>query len=148
VVRGTNSILPTKNNSSNNPPLEFVARAKWLYYAAAGATAIAGILHLSLGPGMLGFNANTGVFFIVAGIAQLFWVIPMIRRWGRPWYLVGIGGTAVLMAMYFITRMPGNPITGRGAPVNAMGAATEVAEAAFIGLTVAILVVMERRRVA
>lgn len=98
-----------------------------------------------MGPGTLGFNANTGVFFIVAGIAQLFWVVPMIKKWGVPWYAVGIAGTAVLVAIYFITRMPENPITGRAGPINAMGAATEILQLAFIGLAMAILA-MERRR--
>jgi len=61
-----------------------------LHYAAAATTAIAGILHLVLAPNILGFNLNTGIFFIVAGIAQLFWVVPMVRTWGRPCYLIGI----------------------------------------------------------
>jgi hypothetical protein len=51
-----------------------------LYYAAAATTAIAGILHLVLAPNFLEFNLNTGIFFIVAGIAQLFWVVPMIKK--------------------------------------------------------------------
>jgi uncharacterized membrane protein YuzA (DUF378 family) len=51
-----------------------------LYYAAAATTAIAGILHLVLAPNILEFNLNTGIFFIVAGIAQLFWVVPMIKK--------------------------------------------------------------------
>lgn len=106
MVRSTFSTLPTNNNRSL---AAVAAKSRWLHYAAAGATAIGGILHLYLGPGTLGFNANTGMFFIVAGIAQLFWVVPMIKRWGRPWYAVGIAGTAVLVAIYFITRMPGNP---------------------------------------
>ncbi len=121
--------------------------ARYLYYAAAAATAISGMLHLSLAPGALGFNVNNGIFFLVAGVAQLFWIIPMIRRWGAPWYAAGIGGTAVLIAMYVITRMPGNPITGRGGPVNELGAATEVMQAAFIGLAAAALAI-ERRRAA
>jgi hypothetical protein len=135
--------LPTNNNTR---AATTTATSRWLYYAAAGATAIAGILHLYMGPGTLGFNANTGVFFIVSGIAQLFWVVPMIKRWGRPWYAIGIAGTAVLVAIYFVTRMPGNPITGRGGPLNAMGAVTEIAQFAFIGLAVAILVMESRRR--
>ena len=36
--------------------------------------------------------------------------------------------------------MPGNPITGRGDQVNSMGIAVELLEAAFIGLTAAIIV--------
>ncbi|HVX03158.1 MAG TPA: hypothetical protein VHA09_08395 [Nitrososphaera sp.] len=122
------------------------ANAKWLYCAAAATTAIAGILHLYMGPGSFRFSANTGTFFIVSGIAQLFWVVPMIRRWGKPWYAVGIAGTAVLIAIYFITRMPGNPITGRGGPVNTVGAVTEIMQFAFIGLAAAILFVVESRR--
>jgi hypothetical protein len=105
-----------------------------LYYAAAATTATAGILHLMLGPNSLGFNVNTGIFFIIAGIAQLFWVVPMVRRWGMPWYYVGIGGTIVLIALWAITRLPGNPVTGRGGPVNQMGIAVEVFQVAFIGL--------------
>lgn len=54
------------------------------------------------------------IFFIVSGIAQLFWVVPIIRRWGMPWYYVGIGGTIILIILFVITRMPGNPITRRG----------------------------------
>ena len=117
-----------------------------LYYAAAATTAIAGILHLIQASDVLGFSLNFFVFFLVAGIAQLFWVVPMIRRWGMPWYYVGIGGTIVLIILFAITRMPGNPITGRGGPVMAMALAIEVLQAAFIGLTVAIIIYERRRK--
>jgi hypothetical protein len=125
-----------------------VVQIKVLYYAAAATTAIAGILHLIQASNVLGFNLNFGVFFIVAGIAQLFWVVPMIRRWGLPWYYIGIGGTIVLIILFVITRMPGNPITGRGGPINPMAIAIEVLQAAFIGLTIAIIVYeMKRERI-
>jgi hypothetical protein len=123
-----------------------VVQMKALYYAAAATTAIAGILHLIQASNSLGFNLNTGIFFIVAGIAQLFWVVPMIRRWGMPWYYVGIGGTIVLIILYVIKRMPDNPITGRGGPISPMAIAIEVFEAAFIGLTVAIIVYESKRK--
>jgi hypothetical protein len=123
-----------------------IAKVRGLYYAAAATTAIAGILHLITASNVFGFNVNFGIFFIVAGIAQLFWVVPMIKRWGRPWYYVGIGGTIILIILFVITRMPDNPITGRGAPINPIGAAIEVLEAAFIGLTIAIVVYESKRR--
>jgi hypothetical protein len=116
------------------------------YYAAAATTAIAGILHLIQASNVLGFSLLIGIFFIVAGIAQLFWVVPIIRRWGLAWYYVGIGGTIVLIILFVITRMPGNPITGRGAPVSPMAIAIEVLEAAFIGLTAAIIIYESRRK--
>jgi hypothetical protein len=123
-----------------------VAKINVLYYASAATTAIAGILHLIQASNVLGFSLNFFVFFIVAGIAQLFWVVPMIRRWGMPWYYVGIGGTIVLIILFVVTRMPGNPITGRGGPIMPMALAIEVLEAAFIGLTAAIIIYESKRK--
>jgi hypothetical protein len=123
-----------------------VAKINILYYAAAATTAIAGILHLIQASDVLGFSLNFFVFFLVAGIAQLFWVVPMIRRWGMPWYYVGIGGTIVLIILFAITRMPGNPITGRGGPVMPMALAIEVLQAAFIGLSIVIIVYEMKRK--
>ena len=123
-----------------------VVQIKALYYPAAATTAIAGILHLIQASNSLGFNLNFGIFFIVSGIAQLFWVVPTIRRWGLPWYYVGIGGTIVLITLFAITRIPGNPITGRGGPISPMALAIEVFQAVFIGLSVAIIVYEMKRK--
>ena len=124
-----------------------VAKLALCYGGAAAATAIADMLHLMLGPSNLEFNVNQGILFIVGGIAQMFWNIPMIRRWGMPWYAIGIGGTAVFMALFFITRVPGNPITGRGGPVdNPVAITIEVMRAAFIGLAAAIMVHEGRKK--
>lgn len=117
-----------------------------LYYVAAATTAIAGILHLIQAPSVLEFSLNFFIFFSVVGIAQIFWVVPMIRKWGRPWYLIGIGGTIVLIILFVITRMPGNPITGRGGPVSPLGLAIEVFQAAFIGLSIAIIIYESKRK--
>ena len=106
-----------------------------LYYAAAATTAIAGILHLSLVPNIIGRNPNSGIFFIISGIAQIFWVIPMLKRWGRIWYFLGIGGTIILIIMWVMTRIPGNPITGRGGPISEMAVAIEVFQVAYIIIT-------------
>jgi hypothetical protein len=115
-----------------------------LYYAAAATTAIAGILHLILVPDVIGRNPNSGTFFIVSGIAQIFWVIPMLKRWGRTWYFIGIGGTIILIIMWAITRIPGNPITGRGGPISEMGIAVEIFQIAYIIIT-AVIILKERR---
>jgi hypothetical protein len=53
------------------------------YYAAAATTTIAGTLHLIFASNVIRFNINNGIFFIVAGIAQIFWAVPMVKRWGR-----------------------------------------------------------------
>ena len=116
-----------------------------LYYAGAAATtAIAGILHLSLVPDIIGRNLNSGVFFLISGIAQIFWVIPMLKRWGRTWYYIGIAGTIILIIMWAMTRVPGNPITGRGGPISKMAVAIEVFQVAYIIIT-AIIIAKESR---
>ena len=118
-----------------------------LYIAAAATTAIAGLLHLMLGPNNLNNNVNQGILFIVGGSAQVFWIIPMIRRWGIPWYAIGIAGTIVFMALWIITRMPDNPITGRAGPAgNPIAITIEVFQAAFIGLTAAIIIYEHRKK--
>ena len=121
-------------------------KIKWLYLCSAATTAIAGMLHLTLAPNMLNFNPGGAILFFVGGAAQLFWVIPMIRRWGRIWYGIGIVGTLVLIAIWIITRIPGNPVTGRGGMVNEMGIAVDAIQWAFVGLTAVILVVESRRK--
>jgi hypothetical protein len=64
----------------------------------------------------------------------------MIKKWGRPWYFVGIGGTIILIVLFAITRMPDNPITGRAGPVMPMSVVIEVMQLAFIGLSIAIII--------
>jgi hypothetical protein len=117
-----------------------------LYYAAAGATAIAGILHLILAPNMLNFNPNATILFAIGGAAQVFWAVPMARKWGRTWYSIGIAGTIAFLLIWVITRLPGNPITGRGGGVNEMAIAVEAMEALFIGLAATILVIESRMK--
>lgn len=106
----------------------------YLAAAAAAATAIAGILHLISFSNLIGRNPTTGIFFLVAGMAQLFWTIPMVRKWGRIWYYIGIAGTIVLIILYFITRVP-NPITTRALPINSMGMVIEIFQFVYVGIT-------------
>jgi hypothetical protein len=82
-----------------------------LFYGAAASTFIAGVLHLAIVP--IFFNkmpANVAIFFIISGLAQLFWVIPVIKRWSNIWYYVGIGGTAILIILWIIV-VPHNGIS-------------------------------------
>jgi hypothetical protein len=108
--------------------------AYYYYYAAAAVTAIAGILHLVLSSNIIGRSPTTGIFFIVCGIAQLFWTIPMVKKWGMVWYYIGIAGTIVLIIMFFITRVP-NPITSRALSINSIGMLTEIFQFIYVGLT-------------
>jgi len=90
-------------------------------------------------PRMLG-NTPIAIFFLGSGIAQLFWVLPMLRRWGRIWYYVGIAGNIAFVILYVVTRFPDNPVNGRGGDVNAIDMICEVAQLAYISVTSIILV--------
>ncbi len=72
---------------------------------AAATSVIAGIMHLQMAPRMLSGNPDDGVFFIVAGALQIFWAVPVIKRGGRIWQVIGIVGTIVLMALWYATRI-------------------------------------------
>jgi hypothetical protein len=120
-------------------------RSFYYYIAAAATTAIAGILHLIWASSIIGKAPPTfSIFFIVSGIAQVFWFLPMIKQWGRKWYYIGIAGTVALVILYAVTRVP-NPLTGgRPAPTNEIGIAIMVFQVAYIAIT-AIILVRERR---
>lgn len=82
------------------------------------------------------------VLFIVGGILQIFWALPMIRQWGKPWYFVGIVGTLVFITLWTISRIP-NPITGVALPNNVLGYATETLQVAYVVIT-AIIIAKEK----
>ena len=102
-----------------------------LSIAAAVSTAIAGILHLSELPSP---NTNMTILFLVGGIAQIFWVIPTIKRWGKTWDYIGIVGTLAFIIIWLITRMPDNPITGRAGRIGESAIIIEIFQIAFIVL--------------
>jgi hypothetical protein len=100
---------------------------KVLRYTTGLCTFLAGVLHILLIP--LFFTLLTIdviIFFIVSGLAQMFWVIPVIRKWSKFWYYVGIGGIIVLIIMYVIA------VPGSGYPVNELGASIVLFQSAFI----------------
>lgn len=121
-------------------------RSHAMYIAAAAATAIAGIVHIIMSTSSLPNNVNNGMLFLVGGIAQVFWVVPMIKKWGTVWYSVGIGGTAVFVALWAITRIPDNPITGRGGPVSQNAVIVESAQIAFLAIASAIILYEKRKK--
>lgn len=107
---------------------------KLLIYAAGACTLIGGILHILVASNAIGLNFPVGVFFLVAGIAQVFWTLPIVRTWGRVWYAIGLGGTVILIVIWLIAITPGNPITERTVPVEGWGISIAVFEIAFIVL--------------
>jgi uncharacterized membrane protein YuzA (DUF378 family) len=105
-----------------------------LIYGAAASTLIAGILHLALVPIFLGqMTTEITVFFLASGLAQIFWILPTVRKWIMPWYYIGIGGTIVLIVLWIIY------IPGSGYPVDLMSATIVAFQIAFVILSIIII---------
>jgi hypothetical protein len=117
---------------------------KKLCYSAAVTTFITGILHLTFVPNLIGFGGYTTLFFLITGIAQLFWVVPILKKWSNIWYYAGMGGTFILLALWLITRVPNNRILNRALPVNDIGIVIEVLQTAFLILCGLIIVTRNR----
>ena len=116
-------------------------KSLYLYYyiAAAATTGIAGILHIVLGLSAISRAPFFGIlFFIVAGLAQTFWILPMIKRWGTIWYYTGIGGTVLLIILWAIVRLP-NITSGTGFPLNWEDISIVLLEIIYIGITILII---------
>jgi hypothetical protein len=82
-------------------------------------------------------TVDTTIFFIISGLTQIFWVIPVIKRWSKPWYYVGIGGTTILIIMYLVA------VPGSGYPVSNLDIAIELFQFAFVILC-SIIIVRDR----
>jgi uncharacterized membrane protein YuzA (DUF378 family) len=105
-----------------------------LFYGAAASTFIAGVLHLAIVP--MFFNkmpANVTIFFIISGLAQLFWVIPVIKIWSSVLYYIGIGGTVILIILWIIA------VPARGLAVSELEVAIELFQIVFIILCIIIV---------
>jgi hypothetical protein len=110
-----------------------------LYFAAAAFTALAGSLHLILVQYFIGFDSNTSTFFIITGLAQISWVLPIIRRWGRLWYIVGIAGSIALIFSWNITNAP-LPVKGVAAPYDDISIIIETLQVVFIAAMMSIVI--------
>jgi hypothetical protein len=113
-----------------------ITKRSLLYLGAAVCTGIAGILHLMLVSGSIDSHLEYATFFLISGVAQIFWVIPMIKKWGRIWYVIGIAGTSVLVGLtgYVITNIVENPqSTPPG--IGEMAVAIEVFQVSYVIMT-------------
>jgi hypothetical protein len=112
-----------------------------LFLGDAACTGIAGILHLMFVPSSIAAGIQYTALFLISGLLQLFWVLPMIRKWGKIWYVTGIVGTAVLVGLtgYVIFESIRNPqLTPPG--VLEMAIAIEIFQTAYVAITAIIIV--------
>ncbi len=84
-------------------------------------------------------------FFIISGLAQLFWVLPMVKRWGRIWYIIGIAGTAVLVGLtgYVVIDTVRNPQLAPPGIIE-LAVAIEIFQISYVIITVTIIIIARR----
>jgi hypothetical protein len=112
------------------------AKRSILYFGAAVCTGIAGILHLILVSSSITSHLEYATFFLISGVAQIFWFVPMVKKWGRTWYVTGIAGTLVMVGLtgYVIVNIVENP---QSAPpgISEMAVAIEVLQVSYVIMT-------------
>jgi protocatechuate 3,4-dioxygenase beta subunit len=123
---------------------------------AASATIIVGVLHLSMVQRSFSREPLQGILFLVGGILQVFWAIPVIKQWGKVWQIIGIVGTAVFVLLWVFDRLhilpsvgmpptgmppgggpPGN--TGGGFMIGGQALPVEISQLVFIGFAIVLL---------
>jgi hypothetical protein len=112
-----------------------------LYLGAAACTGIAGILHLMLVPSSITAGIQYTTLFLISGLAQIFWVLPTVKRWGRIWNIIGFAGTAVLVGLtgYAVIESIRNPqMTPPG--ILELAVAIEIFQISYVIITAIIII--------
>jgi hypothetical protein len=60
------------------------------------------------------------LFFLISGVFQLFWIIPVMKKWGKNWYYAGMIGSIMSIVTYVEY------------PVDALGVTAEIFQGAFV----------------
>lgn len=102
------------------------------------STIIAGALHILMAPRSIEREFLEGIFFLISGIMQVFWLLPILKEWHKAWYYVGIGGAGILFVLWFMERIPGL-VDGRGIRLSPNTIAIEGFQIAFIVLCIILL---------
>ena len=131
--------MRSSSRSSIYPPSD--KKMQYLTALAGASTLLAGILHLMMvgtffkPPNFpLELLAGSNILFIVSGVAQILWAIPMFLRWNIRWYYAGLVGTAALVILLAASRIP-NPMTGQALQNNSIGYLTEIVQIVYIIIT-------------
>lgn len=129
-----------------NEKIQMFSNMRIILYIAAISTIGGGILHLlMLGPALKPANFPmellpfTDALFAISGILQIFWCIPIIKKWGIKWYSIGLVGTIGLTMLLLLTRIPNGVTNSPLHDTNPMALLTEISQFLFIGASIIII---------
>jgi copper(I)-binding protein len=89
---------------------------------------LAGVIHLLLAPFHYGHAPAHGIFFVIAGIAEIGWALVFWRRPSRRSFLVGLAMAGGLLVLWAITRFALAPFEHETGAVDLGGLACKASE--------------------
>jgi hypothetical protein len=117
---------------------------KSLIAVSALMTILAGIIHLWVVPEHLEHAPAHGIFFLIAGIAQIVWGIVVWRRPSEALYAIGVLMAGWLIVLYIITRLFPPPFSdGWPEIVDLIGLVCELFEA--VGMFALLILIFQRQ---
>jgi len=98
-------------------------------YVVILAALVTGVLHLLLGPQVLGFSQLMGTLFILNGVGFLGGVVLYLSRyWNRPLFLIAAGYALLTIVALFVFQGPSVEAFYRQGQLNPMAVISKLAE--------------------
>ncbi len=98
-------------------------------YVAILAALVTAVIHLLLGPRVMGFSQTLGILFILNGLGFLGGIALYVSRyWRRELYLVAAGYALVTVLAFFAFQGFGADAFFRGGSLNQMAVAAKAVE--------------------
>jgi hypothetical protein len=95
---------------------------------ASVAVAFAGVVHLILAPQHFEHAPAHGLFFAVAGVAEIVWALLFLRNPSDRMYYVGIVMAGALVVIWAATRIIPAPFHGHVEPIDLGGIVCKISE--------------------
>jgi len=101
---------------------------KMIPYIPAAVIALAGLIHLGIAPEHYAHAPAHGVFFVLAGVAEILWALAFWRRPTPRRYHLGLALAGGLIVLWAVTRVLPAPFGHGPEPVNASGLVCKASE--------------------
>jgi hypothetical protein len=110
----------------------------WYTIGIVGTFALIVLFVNSQASGETGLDWKFILFYLVVGGAQLFWIIPLILRWSKARFYVGIVSAILVSLFWIITNSP-ESIVGVEAPYDDLSIFIEGLQVIFIVTSVMVI---------
>lgn len=90
--------------------------------------AVAGVVHLWIAPLHYTHAPAHGLFFALAGLAQVIWAVAFWRRPSLLFYRIGLGLSGGLIVLWLLTQALGAPFGHGSEPVDASAVVSKACE--------------------